>query len=290
MIRKGFGLFALIFLIGACAENEEILDLQEKEENALDTYIADNKIGVSPTSSGLYFLDSIAGNALKLEDGDSVYFNYTGMFLSGEIFAKSEIPLGVVVGENKVIQGIEEAFTMMYDGELARLIIPSSLAYGEMQVGQISPFTPLIYDIEIALTTNDSIKTADNQLLTTVNSLSAENIEELNYMHYMYKTVVTEDITPTETSNIIIDYRGYTMEDSLFVEFENLELSLSESGLLLGVQNTIYNMKKGEEAVTYFSSRYGYGRNEYISNATEDTIKAFSPLRFEIKLTDVVNN
>jgi len=34
-------------------------------------------------------------------------------------------------------------------GGKAKLILPSSLAYGGMQVGNLPPYSPLVYEIEV---------------------------------------------------------------------------------------------------------------------------------------------
>ncbi|MFN5711116.1 MAG: FKBP-type peptidyl-prolyl cis-trans isomerase, partial [Bacteroidota bacterium] len=53
------------------------------------------------------------------------------------------------VGNGEVIPGWDEALLLMNSGGKATFIIPSNLAYGEMNQGPIKPFSTLIFEVEL---------------------------------------------------------------------------------------------------------------------------------------------
>jgi len=124
-----------------------------EEQSILEKYVADKKITVTPTASGLYFMETHKGSGAKVMAGDTVYVKYTGKTLDGKVFDTSDRspePVKFQIGVGQVIKGWDEALTMMNVGGKATLLLPSSIAYGEMGAGeQIPPFTPLLFDVEV---------------------------------------------------------------------------------------------------------------------------------------------
>lgn len=84
---------------------------------------------------------------LPLKEGDNVKVNYTGMFLSEQEFDSGN--LNVVLGNGGVIPGFEEGISLLKVGEKARIFFPSERGYGANGQGNIPPFTPLMFDIEV---------------------------------------------------------------------------------------------------------------------------------------------
>jgi len=123
------------------------------EEPALfKKYLADNKIKVKPTKSGLYFIETLKGSGEPIKPGQLVSVKYTGKYIDGQIFDTSDKtgkPIEFHVGKTEVIPGWDEAILMMKKGGKASLVIPPSIAYGEDGGGRVRPYTPLLFDIEI---------------------------------------------------------------------------------------------------------------------------------------------
>ena len=61
----------------------------------------------------------------------------------------SGAPLEFVMGEGKVIRGWEMGIQGMKVGGKRRLIIPSSLGYGEKGTSSIPPYSTLLFDVEL---------------------------------------------------------------------------------------------------------------------------------------------
>ena len=75
------------------------------------------------------------------------------MLLDKSVFDSSHRrrePLQFTVGVGQVIQGWDEGILLLSEGDKARLVIPSELAYGSRGAGGvIPPNAPLIFDVEL---------------------------------------------------------------------------------------------------------------------------------------------
>lgn len=148
------------------ADQEKMMkEAEGKEKEALDKYLADNKVTVKPTESGLYFIETKKGSGAKPKVGDEVEVNYVGRLLDGKLFDTSiesvakegntfnpQRPYGpfkFVLGQGMVIKGWDEAIAMMSKGGKAKIILPSNIAYGPNGGGPIPPFAPLTFEVEL---------------------------------------------------------------------------------------------------------------------------------------------
>jgi len=122
------------------------------EPDSIKIYLNDNKITVQPTKDGLYYVETQRGAGAKAMSGKTVQVKYTGRLLNGKIFDSSDgkAPISFKLGEKQVIPGWDEGISMMKVGGKAKLLIPSSLAYGPNGAGpMIQPFSPLVFDVEL---------------------------------------------------------------------------------------------------------------------------------------------
>ena len=104
------------------------------------------------TESGLKYYVVREGKGAQPKIGETVDMHYTGYLQDGTIFdssVKRGEPLPFTLGKNQVIKGWEEAAAMMNVGDKLRIILPSHLAYGNRQMGQIPANATLIFDIEL---------------------------------------------------------------------------------------------------------------------------------------------
>ena len=82
---------------------------------------------------------------------DKVQVNYEGRLVDGTVFDASA-KHGDKPAEfraDQVIRGWTEALTMMPVGSKWQLYIPQELAYGERNMGNIKPYSTLIFDVEL---------------------------------------------------------------------------------------------------------------------------------------------
>ncbi len=129
-------------------------------------YIDDNKLNVTKTDSGLYYVITKPGSGVKAVVGDTVVVNYTLKLVSGkavETSVKEDAvkyklpvspmnpykPIHFAIGAKGMIKGWDQGMQLLNKGAKATFIIPSSLAYGDHGNQQIQPYSTLIFDIEL---------------------------------------------------------------------------------------------------------------------------------------------
>ncbi len=136
-------------------EEQMAADMQraDDEEGLMLEYLRQEGITVSPTESGLYYVELQAGDGPQPDPGNMVAVHYEGRLLDGTVFDSSydrNQPLEFRLGQRQVIPGWDEGISYMRVGGKARLIIPSYLAYGERGAGGvIPPFSTLVFDVEL---------------------------------------------------------------------------------------------------------------------------------------------
>jgi FKBP-type peptidyl-prolyl cis-trans isomerase FkpA len=135
---------------------------EEEEKSLIADYISKNNITVAPDSKGLYYMEIIPGEGDLIQEGDSVGVYYTAMFLNGEEFdtnKEEDTPFRFRVGSYYIIEGWSRALKYMKLNTKARILLPSSLAYGPSGYGYydaygyyhsvIGGYTPLLFDMEV---------------------------------------------------------------------------------------------------------------------------------------------
>jgi FKBP-type peptidyl-prolyl cis-trans isomerase len=104
------------------------------------------------TPSGLKYIIVKQGSGTQAAIGKKVKVDYTGYLTSGKMFDSSiELgqPFSFTLGNGEVIKGWDEGVALMKVGEQVRLIVPSSLAYGDTDYGPIPGKSTLIFDVEL---------------------------------------------------------------------------------------------------------------------------------------------
>ncbi len=155
-----FVLFGAMMLWTACEKD----DLELKEEEAIENYIKDKLIDVEPTSSGLYFIvkqrqfPTVTDTATP-SHGDVIVFDMVGKMLtkkSGQDYAiffnnldKTGENIRFKYGVDKTFEGLAEGLKYVQEGTVVDLIVPSALAYGTIQTGDVPKYTPLLLQLTI---------------------------------------------------------------------------------------------------------------------------------------------
>jgi peptidylprolyl isomerase len=100
----------------------------------------------------LVVLDTRLGEGEGVKDGDVIVSHYIGATQESGRFDSSYErgePFVFRVGVGTVIEGWDKGVIGMKVGGQRVLVIPSDMAYGNMQVGNIPPNTPLIFSLEL---------------------------------------------------------------------------------------------------------------------------------------------
>ncbi len=134
------------------AETAKLETNKKQEKELMNKYLADHKITAKANPSGLIYVEKVKGSGAKASAGKKVKVHYTGTLLNGTKFDSSRDrnqPFEFELGKGQVIQGWDEGIAMMNVGGKATLVIPSSIAYGERDMGQIPPYSTLVFDVEL---------------------------------------------------------------------------------------------------------------------------------------------
>jgi FKBP-type peptidyl-prolyl cis-trans isomerase len=157
-----FLVIAFLGLLFSSCDKTTSQKLREEEDDLRNRYIERYHPGAKPTDSGLYYFQLEPGDA----DGDTIKAgDYVKVFYEGYIIEDNDT-LGVIdgynfdssgdyepfafsVGQGSVIAGWDEGITYMKDGEKAKLVIPSELAYGSNGQGPIEAYSSLVFYITV---------------------------------------------------------------------------------------------------------------------------------------------
>ena len=126
---------------------------QQAADDEFQAYLEANGIKAQPTESGLVYVCTKKGKGPKPGYKQMVKVHYTGRLLNGTVFDSSVErgePIEFQLGVGQVIPGWDEGIALMSKGEKGILYIPSKLAYGPRQAGElITPYSNLIFDVEL---------------------------------------------------------------------------------------------------------------------------------------------
>ena len=116
-------------------------------------FLEENKTrgGVKSAPCGLQYKVIVEGKGATPKATDRVKVHYKGTLVDGTEFDSSskhgKEPATFMA--NQVIKGWTEALTMMPVGSKWELYIPQELAYGARDMGNIKPFSALIFEVEL---------------------------------------------------------------------------------------------------------------------------------------------
>jgi FKBP-type peptidyl-prolyl cis-trans isomerase FkpA len=165
-LPKGSFLAFSLKIVKVQSLGEAMAEVKTAETESANKYIADNKLTVVTTASGLKYVITQPSIKKKPLTGDTLMVNYTGRTLDGKVFdssIESEAkkaglqqgdrkyePIEVILGTSPVIQGWTEGLLLLNEGAKAKFIIPSNLGYGAEGAGSdIPPYSTLVFDVEL---------------------------------------------------------------------------------------------------------------------------------------------
>jgi FKBP-type peptidyl-prolyl cis-trans isomerase len=226
--------------------------------------------------------DDHLGDGAEAKYGDIVTVNYVGRVLNGQIFDSTRMgpPFSFVLGQRQLIQGharvpiaaLDRSIAGMKVGGRRTITIPSELAFGELQIGDIPGGSKLTFEVE----------------LFDVRSKGSEaklKIEEL-------KEGVGEPSKEGDT--MVVHYRGTFLNGRQFdASYGRLQddgstkdvpmtVVLGTSRLISGFTQGLTGMKAGGKRRVTIPYDMAYG-----TNGRPPAIPAFSVLVFELDALSV---
>jgi hypothetical protein len=127
------------------------LELQEYQQ--IEAYLGGAEASEKARdASGFFWIEKPENSSDLITGGQTVILSLQGSFLSGRPLDKVPLRQEFVYGNpDQVLPGINNAIARLGEGQTAKIILPSHLAFGEFgsSNGAVPPFTPLIYRIRI---------------------------------------------------------------------------------------------------------------------------------------------
>jgi hypothetical protein len=129
-----------------------------EEKNLIRYYLEQNQIKTGAFDSlGVYWISPKPSSVpADIPKNRTLELVYKGYLLSGKQFDESPENWQVnTTTPDQMLRGINYVIKYLREGENAKIILPSYLAFGEMGSGTIiAPFTPLLYEINVKNTIN----------------------------------------------------------------------------------------------------------------------------------------
>lgn len=129
------------------AEDTELEELQ-----TIDCYLLANYPKAKVDGNGIYWIERKGGSGEKVSAGKRIKIEFQGSFLDGKILDSQPQQLEFNYGTpDQTIAGLNIVIGQLKEGETAKIIVPSRLAFGEFgsSNGSVPPYMPLVYEIKI---------------------------------------------------------------------------------------------------------------------------------------------
>ena len=145
-------LFALVSLLFVSCLSDggtsKSIDYTVQNEKEIVDYVAKNKLTVTRTDSGLFYIVNEPGTGAHPTATSNVTVAYKGYFTNGNVFDQSK-PEGISFGLQQVIKGWTEGIPQFKAGGSGLLLIPARLGYGSNDSGPIPAGSVLIFEVKL---------------------------------------------------------------------------------------------------------------------------------------------
>ncbi len=150
MKTKSLYLILLLFISGtfvACKKEFTPEEQLNKDIELIRDYLNNAGLSATQDESGLFYIIKVLGDSItKPSLTSTVTVDYRGYLLDGTRFDSVQSFRSKL---NRLIEGWQIGIPLIYKGGEIDLYIPSTLAYGKYQVGEIPPNSPLIFEIKL---------------------------------------------------------------------------------------------------------------------------------------------
>ena len=128
------------------AREKQYADNKKAGEDFMATVA--KKEGIKELGNGVYYEVLTEGKGEVAADTSRVKVKYEGTLTDGTVFDSNMDKEPTVFGASQVIPGFKAALTTMPVGSKWKVYIPQDQAYGAQDMGNIKPFSALIFTID----------------------------------------------------------------------------------------------------------------------------------------------
>ena len=129
------------------AREKQYADNKKAGEDFMATVA--KKEGIKELGNGVYYEVLTEGKGEVAADTSRVKVKYEGTLTDGTVFDSNMDKEPTVFGASQVIPGFKAALTAMPVGSKWKVYIPQDQAYGAQDMGNIKPFSALIFTIDL---------------------------------------------------------------------------------------------------------------------------------------------
>jgi gliding motility-associated peptidyl-prolyl isomerase len=126
--------------------------LHQEELGWFDEYMKTSDLKFVKTNSGFWISNSGQKTDKTANNGDYIEYEYQVTDLQNNIlysFNDNKIQK-IILGKADIVRGLQAALQLIPEGETAKLLLPSFLAYGGYgDTQKIAPDTPIIMDVKV---------------------------------------------------------------------------------------------------------------------------------------------
>ncbi len=288
----------LIILMNLSSCKKALEDEQASNESKrIESFISINKWTYTKVD-GVYLIAREPSFGYQAAKGDTIKFWYVGYTLDGLVFETNVIevarkanldtlvrtfePLKILAGKSKLIEGLEKGLLLLNEKEIATIIFPSTMAYGEKSMGLIAPNSPVAFDIEL-ISVNSAKIQEEISYISALNLVSNGFAEDSKSgLFYKFNPEGT-GLLPTVRDTIYGWYKGTLFDGTVFDEVasSNKMIVLSSKELLDGVRQGFLLTKKGGLTELVLPSYLGFG------NKGNLIVKPYETIKYQIRLDSI---
>jgi FKBP-type peptidyl-prolyl cis-trans isomerase len=236
------------------------------------------------TASGLRYVITQRNPTGELASkGNRVTAHYTGTLVNGKKFDSSKDrnqPFSFVLGVGQVIKGWDEGFSVLRKGEKATLIIPSTLGYGEQDMGDIPPHSTLIFEVEM-------LEILKPMQYIPFSGFGKDTVTTPSGLKYIVIDKGIDSVQAKAGQNAAVYYTGYFTNgdkfDGNFDQFEPIVLPVVGAGVIKGWQEMLPLMHLGMKVRVIIPGYLAYGERGY-----PGVIEPNATLIFDMFLSDLL--
>jgi FKBP-type peptidyl-prolyl cis-trans isomerase FkpA len=141
-------IIGVIFILFGLFSSTSCSKSSVSEQEQMLAFAKKNNINYTKDPSGLWYEIINPGTGTKPRATSTVSAAYIGTFMNEKIFDSTSKPIDF--GLNGVIQGWTIGLQLIAPGGEIKLIIPSSLGYGQYGRGPIPGGSPLYFNVKLA--------------------------------------------------------------------------------------------------------------------------------------------
>jgi len=251
-----------------------------ENQQEIQQYIAKNNLAMQSTASGLYYQVIKPGTGGKTaQRGSQIVMSYVGRLTNGSIFdsakANEDRFIRFPWGVSATLPGLDQVAGLLKEGDSAKVIMPSNLAFGSQAYTKIPAYSVLIFDISLK-----KIQTEDEALQDYAARKKYAGV--VKTASGLYYTITKKDTTGTPVSGktkVTVKYKGMYLDGSVFDQTQSGQTAEFEiNKVIAGFTEGLKLMRTKEKAILLLPSSIAYGEKG------ESRIPPFSPLIFEVEV------